>query len=131
MSPKPGPSKAATSDAPQALPPVTRSDAHPLDREESKRPPLTTPARPGRSGGPRKKAKDAPEPVHGTGAPDTPPTEEQVQRTPASERRQFNIGVPKELKLHRRAGLYAEDHGLSRQDQVALALDVWLRERGY
>ncbi|MFE0270444.1 hypothetical protein ACFWZ7_24895 [Nocardiopsis alba] len=54
-----------------------------------------------------------------------------MQATPAGERRQFNIGVPKDLRLHRRAGLYAEDHGLSRQDQVALALDAWLRERGY
>lgn len=67
----------------------------------------------------------------GTGAPDTPPTADEVKSTPASERRQLNVGVPKALKLHRRAGLYAEDHGLSRQDQVALALDAWLRERGY
>lgn len=73
----------------------------------------------------------APSPVVGTGAPAAPPTEEQVKSTPASERRQLNVGVPRDLKLHRRAGLYAEDHGLSRQDQVAIALDAWLRERGY
>ncbi|PWV44589.1 hypothetical protein BDW27_12348 [Nocardiopsis sp. L17-MgMaSL7] len=70
-------------------------------------------------------------PVQGTGAPSVPPSVEEVKATPASERRQFNIGVPKALLLHRRAGLYAEDHGVSRQDQVALALDAWLRERGY
>lgn len=63
--------------------------------------------------------------------PTRPSAIEKIQDTPVSERRQFNVGVPEFLRLHRRAGLYAEDHGLSRQDQVAVALDAWLRERGY
>jgi hypothetical protein len=124
---RPGPSKASTSDA-TALPPVTRSSAHPLDRPEG-----PAPKSPGPTKAPERK-KTSPAPtvsVAGTGAPEEPPTEEELRKTPASERRQFNIGVPKSLRLHRRAGLYAEDHGLSRQDQVAIALDAWLRERGY
>ncbi|MEU0493767.1 hypothetical protein ABZ249_31455 [Nocardiopsis sp. NPDC006139] len=126
MAPKPSPvSVARTGVTPR--PPAKRTDAHPLDRgqkaeaQRPETPPAPAVPEPG----------VATAPVAGTGAPDTPPTVASVQGTPASERRQLNVGVPKDLKLHRRAGLYAEDHGLSRQDQVALALDAWLRERGY
>lgn len=126
MAPKPHPVSVARSGAkPPATPPVKRTDVHPLDPEDKKEKKQ------------RRRPESAPEPgvatapVAGTGAPDTPPTVASVQGTPASERRQLNVGVPKNLKLHRRAGLYAEDHGLSRQDQVALALDAWLRDRGY
>lgn len=127
MAPKPSPAK-ATSAAPAARPPVKRSDAHPLDTPKQTQPPAATRAATKK---PSKASSTATQPAVGTGAPDTPPTVEEVTSTPASERRQLNVGVPKNLRLHRRAGLYAEDHGISRQDQVAIALDAWLRERGY
>lgn len=66
------------------------------------------------------------------GIPD-PMTLEQIAATPPDRRRQLNVGVPEDLWLHRRTAMYREDHGLgaSRQNIVALAVDEWLRSRGY
>lgn len=62
-----------------------------------------------------------------------PMTLEQIAGTPPDRRRQLNTAVPEELLLHRRTALYREDHGLHavRQNVVALAVDEWLRARGY
>jgi hypothetical protein len=113
--------KADSASAP--VPPVKRSDAaqHPLD----------PPAPPASTALSRPAPVVAPPDPGPTGAPERAPTLEEIAATPSGERRQFNIGVPKMLRLHRRAGLYAEDHGVARQDQAAAALDAWLRERGY
>ncbi|MGI5122177.1 hypothetical protein ACQEU5_21960 [Marinactinospora thermotolerans] len=72
-----------------------------------------------------------PDPRRGPSVPGEAPTLGEISATPASQRRQLNIGVPESLMLHRRAGLYRLDHRVDVQDQVAAALDAWLRERGY
>jgi|SRR5699024_6387999 len=66
------------------------------------------------------------------GIPD-PMTLEQIAAVSPDRRRQLNVSVPEDLWLHRRTALYREDHGLgaTRQNVVALAVDEWLRARGY
>lgn len=46
-------------------------------------------------------------------------------------RRALNVDVPDDLQLHRRGHLYRIEEGIDMRDQVALAYDAWLRERGY
>jgi hypothetical protein len=46
-------------------------------------------------------------------------------------REQVNGSTPAVLQLRRRMTLYRLDHGLELRDQVALALDQWLRSQGY
>ena len=53
-----------------------------------------------------------------------------VAAVPKKARKQLNAGVPPELDLHRRTALYRMLHGMDAQDQVALALDAWLRDQG-
>ncbi|GAB3214301.1 hypothetical protein GCM10027294_53590 [Marinactinospora endophytica] len=107
---KPQPQPARSRSVP--LPPSRRTEEHPLDQPAS--PPPAAPAAP-------------PAPS----VPGEAPTLGEISATPASQRRQLNIGVPESLMLHRRAGLYRLDHRVDVQDQVAAALDAWLRERGY
>lgn len=75
---------------------------------------------------------DQPTALPPSGIPE-PMTLEQIAATPPDQRRQLNCGVPEELWLHRRTAIYREDHGLgaTRQNIVALAVDEWLRSRGY
>lgn len=87
-----------------------------------------------RIGEKRSPAKDvaaAPAPPVG-GVPDAM-TLEQIAAVSPDRRRQLNVSVPEGLWLHRRTALYREDHGLgaTRQNVVALAVDEWLRARGY
>ena len=97
-----------------------------------------------RSSGVRTLALDSDEPqpapdteVHQEGQVDrrqpdvAPMTMDEIAATSPKERRQLNIGAPNALELHRRTGRYSSDHRVSRQDQAALALDEWLRARGY
>lgn len=79
---------------------------------------------------PEKKAGSPTPPVGGI--PD-PMTLDQIAAVPPDQRRQLNVGVPEALWLHRRTALYREDHGMhaTRQNIVALAVDEWLRARGY
>lgn len=62
-----------------------------------------------------------------------PMTLEQIAAVPPDRRRQLNVAIPEDLQLHRRMAIYREDHGLSasRQNVVAVAVDEWLRSRGY
>lgn len=62
-----------------------------------------------------------------------PMTLEDLARVKPEERRQLNAGVPHSLMLHKRLALYREDHGHNahRQNVIALAVDEWLRGRGY
>jgi hypothetical protein len=46
-------------------------------------------------------------------------------------RRQINYAVPVDLQLQRRIRHYHADHGIQHGDIVALALDAFLRAKGY
>ncbi len=46
-------------------------------------------------------------------------------------RKPLNVDVPVELDLHTRSHMYRLREGIDIRDQVALALDAWLKERGY
>lgn len=48
-----------------------------------------------------------------------------------TKRGQLNYAVPEVLQLQRRIRRYHADHGLQHGDVVALALDTWLRAKGY
>ncbi|MFJ9020318.1 hypothetical protein ACIRPU_10085 [Streptomyces sp. NPDC102259] len=48
-----------------------------------------------------------------------------------TKRGQFNYAVPDALQLQRRVRRYNADHDLPHGDIVALALDSWLRAKGY
>ncbi|MFE9247086.1 hypothetical protein [Nocardiopsis sp. NPDC006938] len=78
----------------------------------------------------KSKAKETAPPA---GSVPAPMTLEQIAAVGPDRRRQLNCGVPEDLLLHRRTALYREDHGLgaTRQNVVALAVDEWLRARGY
>lgn len=86
-----------------------------------------------RIGEKRSSAKDTAVPAPPVGGVPDPMTLEQIAATRPDRRRQFNVGVPEELWLHRRTAMYREDHGLgaTRQNIAALAVDEWLRARGY
>ncbi|GAB2900190.1 hypothetical protein GCM10027074_78130 [Streptomyces deserti] len=47
------------------------------------------------------------------------------------DRGQLNYAVPDALQLQRRIRRYNADHGVQHGDIVALALDLWLRAKGY
>lgn len=47
------------------------------------------------------------------------------------KRGQLNYAVPEVLQLQRRIRRYHADHGMQHGDVVALALDAWLRAKGY
>jgi hypothetical protein len=53
------------------------------------------------------------------------PRPEEVARKP------LNVNVPAALDLHNRMRRYQMEQRLDMRDQAALAIDVWLRERGY
>ncbi|MGW3451126.1 hypothetical protein [Streptomyces sp. NPDC001076] len=48
-----------------------------------------------------------------------------------TKRGQFNYAVPEVLQLQRRVRRYNADHDVPHGDIVALALDSWLRAKGY
>ncbi|MEV7144545.1 hypothetical protein [Streptomyces tauricus] len=48
-----------------------------------------------------------------------------------TKRGQLNYAVPNRLQLQTRIRRYNADHGIPHGDIVALALDTWLRARGY
>ncbi|MGW4490552.1 hypothetical protein [Streptomyces sp. NPDC004376] len=48
-----------------------------------------------------------------------------------TSRGQFNYAVPDALQLQRRIRRYHADHGVQHGDIVAIALDVFLRAKGY
>ncbi|MFE6820980.1 hypothetical protein [Streptomyces sp. NPDC057690] len=48
-----------------------------------------------------------------------------------TKRRQLNYAVPDVLQLQRRVRRYNADHDMPHGDIVALALDSWLRAKGY
>ncbi|MFJ2719788.1 hypothetical protein [Streptomyces sp. NPDC087437] len=48
-----------------------------------------------------------------------------------TKRGQLNYAVPDVLQLQRRIRRYHADHGIQHGDIVALALDTWLRAKGY
>lgn len=48
-----------------------------------------------------------------------------------TKRGQLNYAVPDVLQLQRRIRRYNADHDVPHGDIVALALDVWLRAKGY
>ncbi|MER7922385.1 hypothetical protein ABTY96_04510 [Streptomyces sp. NPDC096057] len=48
-----------------------------------------------------------------------------------TKRGQLNYAVPDALQLQRRVRRYNADHDMSHGDIVALALDTWLRAKGY
>jgi hypothetical protein len=48
-----------------------------------------------------------------------------------TSRRQINYAVPDDLQLQRRIRRYHADHGIQHGDIVAIALDVFLRAKGY
>ncbi len=52
-------------------------------------------------------------------------------RTAPVARKPLNVDVPVELDLHTRSHMYRLREGIDIRDQVALALDAWLKERGY
>ncbi|WP_230194128.1 hypothetical protein [Streptomyces coriariae] len=54
-----------------------------------------------------------------------------VIRNRHTKRGQFNHAVPEVLQLQRRIRRYNADTGLPHGDLVALALDTWLRAKGY
>ncbi|MEU5859334.1 hypothetical protein ABZ799_28815 [Nocardiopsis dassonvillei] len=72
-------------------------------------------------------------PVAPPGGVPAPMTLDQIAAVQPDRRRQLNVAVPEELLLHRRTAMYREDHGMhaTRQNVVALAVDEWLRSRGY
>ncbi|ATL27349.1 hypothetical protein [Streptomyces formicae] len=47
------------------------------------------------------------------------------------KRGQLNYAVPDILQLQRRIRRYNADHGTPHGDIVAIALDIWLRAKGY
>ncbi|WP_328549712.1 hypothetical protein [Streptomyces sp. NBC_00366] len=48
-----------------------------------------------------------------------------------TKRGQLNYAVPEVLQLQHRIRRYHADHGMQHGDIVALALDTWLRAKGY
>lgn len=54
-----------------------------------------------------------------------------IQHRTEITREQINGMTPKVLRLRRRMRQYWIDHDLELRDQMALALDAWLTERGY
>jgi hypothetical protein len=60
-----------------------------------------------------------------------PRAEDLVTRRTHIEREQINGMVPTVLRLRRRMRLYELDHGMQLRDQMAVALDTWLRLQGY
>ena len=80
----------------------------------------------------KKEETGRPAPAPADGIPEAMSLE-QIAAVSPGERRQLNVGVPEALWLHRRTALYREDHGLSatRQNIAAIAIDEWLRARGY
>lgn len=74
--------------------------------------------------------RDAAVTPHGP-AVDQPRAEDLVQRRTEITREQINGMVPKVLQLRRRMRIYQLDHDVELRDQMALALDGWLRARGY
>ncbi|MFE3855148.1 hypothetical protein ACFXPN_28945 [Streptomyces griseorubiginosus] len=54
-----------------------------------------------------------------------------VIRNRHTKRGQFNHAVPEVLQLQRRIRRYHADHGIQHGDIIALALDTWLRAKGY
>ncbi|MBY8887225.1 hypothetical protein K7472_20580 [Streptomyces sp. PTM05] len=48
-----------------------------------------------------------------------------------TKRGQFNYAVPIDLALQRRVRQYHADHEVPHGDIVAMALDAWLRAKGY
>jgi hypothetical protein len=48
-----------------------------------------------------------------------------------AKREQLNYAVPDILQLQRRIRCYNADHGVPHGDIVALAVDAWLRAKGY
>ncbi|MGW0868937.1 hypothetical protein ACWD3Z_00435 [Streptomyces sp. NPDC002740] len=48
-----------------------------------------------------------------------------------TKRGQLNYAVPEALQLQRRIRRYNADHDVPHGDIVALALDTWLRAKGY
>ncbi|MCM2390972.1 hypothetical protein [Streptomyces albipurpureus] len=48
-----------------------------------------------------------------------------------AKRGQVNYALPKDLDIQRRIRRYHADHGTQPGDIAALALDAWLRSKGY
>lgn len=70
-------------------------------------------------------------PVYTFSRPDVPRAEEILQPRPKIEREQISHMVPAELRLVRRMRLFWAAEGMEQRDQVAHALDQWLRARGF
>lgn len=63
---------------------------------------------------------------------DRPRAEDLVRRrTGDVQREQINAMTPAALQLTRRMGYFKLDQGIELRDQVALAVDAWLRGQGY
>ncbi|MEV7734381.1 hypothetical protein AB0O75_20270 [Streptomyces sp. NPDC088921] len=54
-----------------------------------------------------------------------------IIRNRHARRGQLNYAVPDALQLQRRIRRYNADHDIAHGDVVALALDIWLRAKGY
>lgn len=62
----------------------------------------------------------------------TPAAEDLVAPKPQQMwRRPLNVDVPEDLNLHRRMHQCRLEQGVDIRDQAALAIDAWLRERGF
>ncbi|NGO06982.1 hypothetical protein G5C60_04760 [Streptomyces sp. HC44] len=59
------------------------------------------------------------------------PDTEAIIKTRHTSRGQLNYAVPEALQLQRRIRRYNADNGTPHGDIVALALDSWLRAKGY
>lgn len=63
--------------------------------------------------------------------PQRPHAEDIIRPKEETPREQVSAMVPAELELVRRMRLMWAHEGILQRDQVALALDAWLRDRGY
>lgn len=97
--------------------PATEPDEQPPDEQEpDEQPQQETPAKPSRRQRRRK----------------TPSAEDIVAPKPQEiRRRPLNVDVPEDLQLHRRMQQCRIEQGVDMRDQAALAIDAWLRERGF
>lgn len=64
-------------------------------------------------------------------SPERPTAEELVRPREEMQREQISVLVPKDLELRRRMRLMWAHEGMEVRDQAALALDGFLRSRGY
>lgn len=70
-------------------------------------------------------------PVYTFTRPEVPRAEDLLQPRPKIDREQISCMVPAQLRLVQRMRLFWATEGMEQRDQVAHALDQWLRARGF